>query len=167
MRKLSDAFAYAIIGLGYAVRTQRTLRIHLAIAVVVGLLLVWLELPALEAAVVILAIVVVITTELLNTGVEAVVDLLVERNHHELAKMAKDIAAGAVLVTALGAAIVGVLLLGLPLGVRVGLAPALATQVARVAVVVLVAAGIVIAIRSLRPPRRSAHVPSSDVSRDQ
>lgn len=154
MRKLADAFAYAIAGLRYAVRTQPTLRIHLVIAVVVGVLVVWLALPVVEAAVVILVVIVVIGTELLNTAVEVVVDLLVADNHHPLAKMAKDIAAGAVLVTASAAAIVGILLLGPPLGIRLGISPLLAVQGARVLVLGVLTAGVVALIRLPRRPTR-------------
>src|SRR5712692_8441949 len=106
-KSLAQALAYAAEGLRYAVRTQRTFRIQLALAAAVGVVLLWVQAPALEAAVVVLAMIVVLAAELLNTGVEVVVDLLVDRNHHVLAKVAKDIAAAGVVVTVVGAAVIG------------------------------------------------------------
>ncbi len=158
MRTLAEAVGYALGGLAYAVRTQRTLRLHLLIAAGVGLLLVWLQLPGVQAAVVVLAMVLVIMIELMNTAVEALVDLLVERNYHDLAKTGKDIAAGAVLMTATGAAIVGLLLLGPPLVVRLGLSSTLAEQISRIGVLLAggagVAGGIFAILRSHRQPSR-------------
>ncbi len=156
MKWLAAAYGYAIEGLGYALRTQRSLRLHLGIAVAVAVLIAWLQVPPLEAAVVVLAVVLVITMELLNTAVEALVDLLVERNHHVLAKMAKDIAASAVLVTAVGTAMVGILILGPPLGIRVGVQPDLATLGSRVGALLVLALGVIGVIRSLRISSRLA-----------
>src|SRR5712692_9710908 len=107
-KSLAQALAYAAEGLRYAVRT---FRIQLALAAAVGVVLIWVQAPALEAAVVVLAMIVVLAAELLNTGVEVVVDLLVDRNHHVLAKVAKDIAAAGVVVTVVGAAVIGFLVL--------------------------------------------------------
>ncbi len=156
MKWLGAAYGYAIEGLAYALRTQRSLRLHLGIAVAVAVVIAWLQVPPLEAAVVVLAVVLVITMELLNTAVEALVDLLVERNHHVLAKMAKDIAASAVLVTAVGTAIVGILILGPPLGIRVGVPPDLATLGSSVVALVVLALGVIGVFRSLRVSSRSA-----------
>ncbi len=167
MKKLRESFAHAIAGLQYAVRTQRTLRLHLVIAAAVGILIFWLQLPVVESAVTILAIALVIGAELLNTGTEAVVDLLVERNHHTLAKMAKDIAAGAVLVAAGAAAIVGLLLLGPPMAVRLGVQPSLAALAARGAALFVIAASAVGVIRLLRAPRRPAGVQSPHVGEER
>ncbi len=159
MKRLAAAVGYALGGLQFAVRTQRTLRLHLGLAAGVGGLVVWLQLSAVETAVVVLALASVITAELLNTAVEALVDLLIERNHHELAKMAKDIAAGAVLVTAAGAAIAGVLLLGPPFGMRLGVRSDLATSGSRVIALcvgaVSVGGGGLAMWRSKREVRRS------------
>jgi len=157
MSQLAGAFGYAIRGLAYALRTQQTLRIHLGIAVAVAGLIVWLQVSVLEAAILVVAIVLVVTTELLNTAVEVLVDLLVERNRNVLAKMAKDIAAGAVLVTAVGAAIVGILILGPLLGARLGLQPDLATLGSRVGAMVVAVLGVVGLIRSLRISTQSAY----------
>ena len=116
MRVLSlwKSFRYAFAGLAHAVRTQRNLRIHLVVgALVVGVGL-CLNLPLRDWAVLALTIGAVIAGELLNTVVEAFVDL-VSPEYHELAKVAKDVAAATVLVLALSAVAVGLLILGPPL----------------------------------------------------
>lgn len=161
-RSLGQAFAYARDGLRHAARTQRTFRIHLAIAAGIGALLLWLQVPPVEAAVIVLSMTVVLVAELFNTGVEIVVDLLVERNHHVLAKAAKDIAAGAVVVGSVGTAIVGILLLGPPLGSALGLDVGLAGRASRLIAVLTGVGGAVVlawfARRAARPAStRSQH----------
>lgn len=154
-KSLAQGLAYAAEGLRYAVRTQRTFRVQLALAAAVGVLLLWVQAPPLEAAVVVLAMIVVLAAELLNTGVEVVVDLLVDRNHHVLAKVAKDIAAAGVVVTVVGAAAIGFLVLGPRVGGAVGIDVLTAARWSRVLalVAVLVGAGIL-----GQPPRGSPHV---------
>ncbi len=115
-----QALRYAVAGLHHVVRTQRTFRIQLVCAGVIAFLAVWLRVSALESAVVALAMVVVLAAELFNTGVEAIVDLLVERNHHDLARLAKDIAAAAVVISVVGAILAGGLILGPHLAHRLG-----------------------------------------------
>ncbi len=151
-RSLAQALAYAAEGLRYAVRTQRTFRIQLALAAAVGVVLLWVQVPALEAAVVVLAMIVVLAAELLNTGVEVVVDLLVDRNHHVLAKVAKDIAAAGVVVTVVGAAAIGFLVLGPRVGAAIGIDPLTSARWSRVLALVsiLLGAGIL-----AQPPRES------------
>lgn len=103
------SFAYAFAGLGYCFRTQRNFRIHIAAAFLASLLGIFLGLSALEWAVLALLVVMVIAAEMVNTMVEALVDL-VTTEYHPLAKVAKDVAAGVVLLTAIGAVAVGMLL---------------------------------------------------------
>lgn len=151
-KSLRQAFAYAAEGLTYAVRTQRTFRLQLGIAGGIGLALVWLRPPALDAAIVVLSMVVVLSAELLNTGVEVVVDLLVERNHHQLAKIAKDIAAAGVVITAAGAAVIGLLVLGPPLGAALGVDVLMASRWSRILAVLVVVTGAVALGRLSRGP---------------
>lgn len=132
-RSLGQAFAYARDGLRHAARTQRAFRIQLVLAAGIGGVLLWLRLPPLEAAGVVLAMTIVLVAELFNTAVEIVIDLLVERNHHQLAKAAKDVAAGAVVLASVGAALVGILLMGPPLGEAVGMEAIVAGRIARLA----------------------------------
>ena len=102
------AFDYAFQGILYATRTQRNMRIHLIAASLALFAALYLRLERAYVAVVVIAIVLVIALELVNTAIEAVVDLTTVA-HHPLAKIAKDAAAGAVLVAAMGAVIVGYL----------------------------------------------------------
>ena len=106
MERERRAFRYALEGLAHAWRTQPHLRIHVGIgllAVVVGAAF---RLSPGEWAVLLLTITAVLVLELLNTVVEAVVDLA-SPEHHALAKVAKDVAAAAVLVGAIGSVFVG------------------------------------------------------------
>lgn len=108
---LLRSFHYALAGLEYVVRSERNARIHLGVAAVVMTLSLWLQLDLIEWVLVVAAIALVFAGEMLNTVVELVVDLIVQEEH-DLAKRAKDVAAGAVLVAAVAAAIMGVLILG-------------------------------------------------------
>ncbi|HHP7243269.1 MAG TPA: diacylglycerol kinase family protein [Elainellaceae cyanobacterium] len=98
---LFTSFRYACSGLIYAFNTQRNFRIHVILGSVAIALSVILHLSAVKIAIIGLTIGAVLTMELLNTALESVVDLTVRQTYHELAKIAKDCAAGAVLVSAL------------------------------------------------------------------
>ncbi|NEQ64028.1 MAG: diacylglycerol kinase family protein [Symploca sp. SIO2D2] len=97
------SFKYAWAGVRYAFVTQRNFRIHTLIGTVAISLGIWLNIPLVELAVIGLTIGLVLALELLNTALESVVDLTVKHSYHELAKIAKDCAAGAVLISALTA----------------------------------------------------------------
>jgi diacylglycerol kinase len=113
-RNTLEAFRFAFAGLGYVLRTQRNVRIHLTIAVGVVALGLWLDLPSAQWAVLALTIGFVLASEMLNTVAEALVDL-VSPGYHPLAKVVKDVTAGAVLLAAIVSVIVGLLVLGPPL----------------------------------------------------
>jgi len=103
---LLTSFRYAWMGVSYAFVTQRNFRIHVClgtIAIGLGLLL---KASVVELAVIGLTIGLVLAMELLNTAIESVVDLTVKQTYHELAKIAKDCAAAAVLVAAIAAVLV-------------------------------------------------------------
>ncbi|MDQ2908883.1 MAG: diacylglycerol kinase [Candidatus Eremiobacteraeota bacterium] len=102
------AFDFAFQGILYATRTQRNMRVHLIAGSLALFAALELRLERAYVAVVVIVIVLVIALELLNTAVEAIVDLMTA-NHHPLAKIAKDASAGAVLVASMGALIVGYL----------------------------------------------------------
>lgn len=95
------SFKYAWAGVSYAFRTQRNFRIHIFLGAVAIALGIFLHLAAVEMAVIGLTVAAVLTMELLNTAIESVVDLTVKQTYHELAKIAKDCAAAAVLISAL------------------------------------------------------------------
>ncbi|MEO0868617.1 MAG: diacylglycerol kinase family protein, partial [Cyanobacteria bacterium J06642_11] len=103
---LLTSFRYAWAGILYATRTQRNFRIHLVIGLIALSLGIILHISALEAAVVAITISAVLVMELMNTALESVVDLTVGQTYHELAKIAKDCAAGAVLIAAMAALLV-------------------------------------------------------------
>lgn len=103
---LLKSFKYAWMGITYAFATQRNFRIHVGVgsaAIALGFVL---HATMVEIAVIELTIGIVLAMELLNTAIESVVDLTVKQTYHELAKIAKDCAAAAVLVTAIVAVLV-------------------------------------------------------------
>lgn len=106
MKKLIDSFNYAIEGIVYAVRTQRNMRIHMIATLVVLTACFLYDLAKTEILVVTITITMVISAELINTAIECAVDATTNY-YHPLAKIAKNTAAGAVLVTAINAIIVG------------------------------------------------------------
>jgi diacylglycerol kinase (ATP) len=105
------SFQYAWQGVAYAFRTQRNFRIHVVIGTVAVGLALGLRLSAVEVAIIILTCGAVLTMELINTALESVVDLAVQQTYHELAKIAKDCAAAAVLISALISVSVAICLL--------------------------------------------------------
>ncbi len=110
----ADSFRHAFAGVAYALRTQPNTWIHAAIMAGAIGLGIWLRIPAGSWALIALAAGAVWTAELVNTALEAIVDLA-SPDHHPLAKAAKDTAAAAVLLAAITAVIVGLLVLGPPL----------------------------------------------------
>lgn len=113
-RSILESFRFAFSGLSYALRTQRNTRIHLAVAVAAMALGLWLGLAPTQWAVLALTIGFVLVSEMLNTVAETLVDLI-SPGYHPLAKVVKDVTAGAVLLAAIIAVIVGLLVLGPPL----------------------------------------------------
>ena len=109
------SFKYAWAGLSYAFVTQRNFRIHTVIGTLAISLGVFLHLSAVEISVICITSGLVLALELLNTAIESVVDLTVKQTYHELAKIAKDCAAGAVLISAIAAVFVAGSLLIPPL----------------------------------------------------
>ncbi|MEA2735624.1 MAG: hypothetical protein QOE14_2075 [Humisphaera sp.] len=115
---LIASFGFAFAGIAYLFRTQRNSRFHAVIAIMVCLFAAWLRVTRVEWAILILAIACVLILEGLNTALEAVVDLA-SPQIHPLAKLAKDVTAGMVLIAAIASAIVGLLILGPPLWARI------------------------------------------------
>ncbi len=122
VRSRLRSFGHAFRGWWYVIRTQRNAWIHTIISVVVIGVAFWLRVSASDWAVLVLAIAMVFAAEFMNTAIEVVVDLA-SPQMHPLAKIGKDVGAATVLLTALAAAIIGVLILGPPLWSR--LAPSL------------------------------------------
>ena len=105
------SFRVAWDGLTDAMRSDRNLRLHALATVMVAGAGWWCRLSRVEWAVIVLSIGLVWTSELLNTAIEAVVDLA-SPEHHELARIAKDVASAAVLLAAVTAIVVGSLIFG-------------------------------------------------------
>ena len=102
-------FGFAFEGMMHAAKTERNIRVHIVIAGCCVLLGFFLGLSLVEWAVIALAMSGVFTSEMMNTSVESLIDLA-SPEHHALAKIAKDAAAGAVLVNAAFAAVAGILI---------------------------------------------------------
>lgn len=107
-------FHCALEGIEEAISTQRHLRIHIVVAGLVAACGLLLGLPYSDLVLLLMVIALVVITELLNTAVELIVDL-VSPAFHPIARRAKDIAAGAVLIAAVVAAAVGIIILAPPL----------------------------------------------------
>jgi diacylglycerol kinase (ATP) len=105
------AFRYALQGFAYMLRTQGNAWIQIVITLVVTATGLWFGLSTAEWCAVVLGIAAVWIAEALNTAIEAVVDLA-SPGRHELAGRAKDVAAGAVLVSIAAAAIIGLIVFG-------------------------------------------------------
>jgi diacylglycerol kinase (ATP) len=118
VRSRISAFGHAFRGWWHVLLTQHNAWIHSVVATVIISMGLWLGLPPRDWAVIVLTIAMVFTAEFINTAIEAVVDLA-SPVHHPLAKVGKDVGAGAVLVAALAAALVGLLILGPPLWARI------------------------------------------------
>ena len=100
------SFKYAWAGVSYVFTTQRNFRIHTVVGTLAVSLGLFLNISAVEMAIITMTCAIVMVLELLNTAIEAVVDLTVKQTYHELAKIAKDCAAGAVLLSAIAAIMV-------------------------------------------------------------
>jgi diacylglycerol kinase (ATP) len=112
------AFGHAFRGWWHVLRTQQNAWIHSVFATIVIAMGFWLGLKPLDWAVIVLTIAMVFTAEFINTAIEAVVDLA-SPVHHPLAKVGKDVGAGAVLVAALAGIVIGLLILGPPLWAKI------------------------------------------------
>ena len=108
-KSLINSFKYACMGIKSAIKSERNMKIHVLVALIVTALGFILGLDPLEWVACIFSIVIVIGGEMLNTAIETIVDL-VSPNINPLAKKTKDIAAGAVLVLAIGALVVGLII---------------------------------------------------------
>ncbi|MEG6585829.1 diacylglycerol kinase family protein [Dendrosporobacter sp. 1207_IL3150] len=111
MRKnsLQIAFKNAFQGLKYALTNERNMIVHCCAAVISILFALWFGLEKLEIAVLVIIIALVIIAEMFNTAIEKIVDVI-HPDYHPIAKVIKDLAAGAVLVAAIAALILGYVL---------------------------------------------------------
>ncbi|MGZ9585021.1 diacylglycerol kinase family protein [Paenibacillus marinisediminis] len=113
-RSWLNTFQAAFEGIAYALRTQRNMRVHLAIALFACLLGIAMDIGRSDWMWLGLCIALVMAAELINTAVESVVDLVMPE-WNPLAKAAKDTAAGAVLIVAIFAVVVGIVIFAEPI----------------------------------------------------
>lgn len=116
-RRRARSFVYAFQGWSHVIRTQPNVWIHSVASLIVFILAFWLQLGRMEWSILVLAIMAVWMAELFNTALEIVVDMA-KPEIHPLARAAKDVAAAAVLGGAVGAVIIGLLIMGPPLWLR-------------------------------------------------
>jgi diacylglycerol kinase (ATP) len=116
---LIDSFNYAIEGLIHVLRTHRNMRIHFAIAIAVMVGAVWAGVSRLELIALLLSIAFVLVAEMINSAIEQAIDMATT-SFDPLAKLAKDIAAGAVLIAAVNAVAVGYLVFSHAIGSSAG-----------------------------------------------
>lgn len=109
IKKFINSFTYPIKGLKYAYKNEQNLAVDVGMALVVTIFGFLFRINKYEWAILVLTIGLVISCELINTAIEAVVDLVTEE-YHPLAKVAKDTSAAAVLVFAIVAIIVGLII---------------------------------------------------------
>jgi diacylglycerol kinase len=108
---LLRSFGFALEGVSYLIRTQRSARIEIAIGAVALVLAAWLRITAVEWAIIVLAMAFVLALEALNTAIELAVTLA-SPERHPLAKAAKDVSAAMVLIAAIASVIIGLVILG-------------------------------------------------------
>lgn len=114
---LLKSFGYALWGIGYALTRERNLRIHFTAGAFALYISRYYSLSTAELCLLVLCIGFVIACEMINTAIERTVDLET-LEYHSLAKIAKDVAAGAVLVSAITSVVVGFLLFWDPTTLR-------------------------------------------------
>ena len=108
-KKIINSFRYAIEGFISSFKTERNMKIHILAMTIVIALGIFFKLNKIEWCIITIAIVMVISAEFFNTAIETVVDMVSPQKNLQ-AKLAKDIAAGAVLVFAIGSAIIGLII---------------------------------------------------------
>ncbi len=109
LKKFLLSFTYPIKGLKYAYRNEQNLVVDFGVALIVIIASFIFKVSFIEASILTLTIGLVIAFELMNTAIEATVDLVTE-DYHPLAKVAKDTSAACVFVMAISAAIVGLII---------------------------------------------------------
>lgn len=107
--KLAKSFGFAVEGLLFAFKHNQNFRIHLIAAVGVVIASVYFRVNAFEKGILGVMILLVLSTEMINTAIEEMTNLITNEHKRE-AKIAKDVAAGMVLLTSIGSFIVGVLI---------------------------------------------------------
>ena len=111
MRRLRRSFSCAIAGLIYCIKNEKNMKIHILATIIAVIVALVVKLNYTEWGLLILTIFMVLVAETINTAVEKTVDL-VTTEYHPLAKTAKNLAAGAVLLAAIGSLLMAVVIFG-------------------------------------------------------
>lgn len=110
LSQVLKSFKIALQGIGHTYKAERNFRIETAIAVLAILLGIFLHISSIEWTIILLCNALVLGFELINTAIEALVDLVTQHQYFDLAKIAKDTAAGAVFLAAMISFIIGVII---------------------------------------------------------
>ena len=111
MGRLRRSFSCAIAGLIYCIKNEKNMKIHILATILVVIVALVVKLNSTEWGLLILTVFMVLVAETVNTAVEKTVDL-VTAEYHPLARLAKNLAAGAVLLAAIGALLMAVVIFG-------------------------------------------------------
>ena len=109
VKRLQRSFGHAIDGLLHTLKYEKNMQIHMAAMVIILGLSYFFEITGTEIVMIIFAIMLVIICELINTALETTLDLFI-KGYNPIAKTAKDIAAAAVLISAIGSVIIGIII---------------------------------------------------------
>lgn|SRR5690554_6095335 len=109
--RLLNSFKYAFEGLIHALKTQLNMKIHFLITFLVLILCIFFQISRIELLMVFFSIFLVIMMELVNTAIEIIIDMI-SKEYRISARIAKNVSAGAVLIAAINALIVGFLIFG-------------------------------------------------------
>lgn len=109
IKRFFKSFSYAIKGIISALKTEQNLLIDFIVAIVTILLGIYLKLSTIEFCIVLLAMSLVISMELVNTSIEYAIDMAMPEIH-PLAKISKDVASGAVLFSAIISLVIGIII---------------------------------------------------------
>ena len=112
-RNWFESLNCAIEGILYASKTQRHMKVHFAVAVLILVLALFLDVGRHDFIILALSITLVLFAEMINTALEVTIDLIHEQ-YHPLAKVVKDTAAGGVLIASFGAVVMGFMVLAAP-----------------------------------------------------
>ncbi|PIW67132.1 MAG: diacylglycerol kinase [Candidatus Omnitrophica bacterium CG12_big_fil_rev_8_21_14_0_65_42_8] len=118
-QSLAESFNAAIEGFVYVFKSQRNMRLHFLMGLFAFLLGIILNFGYIELMILCLTIAFVLFAEMFNTAIEYTVDLVTSKEYHPLARIVKDIGAGAVLLSAMTAAIIGYILFASRAGIRI------------------------------------------------
>ncbi len=118
-RKHTISFKHAIDGIIYCIKTQPNYRFHLLATLGVIIFSIWLKIDFNNTVILLFLISLVLTTEMINTAIESITDLITTE-YKQQAKIAKDVSAGMVLSTAFLAVIIGLVIFTPPLLAKFG-----------------------------------------------